>query len=170
MGAHDELLDDDRLTAFGLLMEVTGALSRHVTVQIGRHDLAPSEFEVLIRLSRSPHESLRMSDLAAQAMLSSSGLTRLVDRLEDRGLVARAPCPTDQRGALASVTADGHALLAGALPGHLDLIQDLFIHAVSPADLDAFVAILRRLRDHVRPGAEAGVEACPEVPDAPALR
>ena len=64
-------------------------------------------FEVLLRLARTPGGRLRMSDLAAQTTLTASGLTRVVDRLEDAGLVKREACPTDRRSTYAVLTAEG---------------------------------------------------------------
>ncbi len=95
-----DVLDDPRLTEMGLLMEVATSLTRLFGDQIAEHDLVPSEFEVLMRLARSPGGQLRMNDLARQIGLSSSGLTRLADRLEGRGLIERRPCPEDGRGSL----------------------------------------------------------------------
>lgn len=158
MSDRSDLLDDGRLTAFGLLMEVQGAVAARCLAQIAEHGLSPSEFEVLLRLSRSPGGRLRMSDLAAQALLSSSGLTRLVDRLEQADLVTRSACPTDKRGSFAQVTAAGAERMTAALPGHLAVIEELYTGALSPSELTALTATLRRLRDHVRPAAAVGAD------------
>lgn len=153
---QDAHLDDPRLTAVGLLMEVASGLSDRLAGQIRDHGLALSEFEVLLRLTRSPGGQLRMSDLAAQVNLSSSGLTRLVDRLADRGLLERRACPTDGRGAFAAVTETGEGLLRAVLPGHLALIEEWFTGRVDGARLAALEDGLRAVRAVVRPGAEAG--------------
>ncbi len=155
------LVDDPRLTAAGLLFEAAAGLGDHLSAQIAEHGLAPSEFEVLLRLGRSPGGQLRMSDLAAQVDLSSSGLTRLVDRLERRRLVERRACPTDGRGAFAVATPAGAALLREVLPGHLALIEQWYTSRLSPARLDALSDALRTVRDAVRPDAEAGAHADP---------
>lgn len=154
--AAAELVDDPRLTAAGLLFEAAAGLGDHLAAQVAEHELVPSEFEVLLRLGRSPGGQLRMSDLAAQVDLSSSGLTRLVDRLEHRGLVERRACPTDGRGAFATLTAAGTSRLLAVLPGHIDLIERWYTSRLSPAGLDALSDALRTVRDAVRPDAEAG--------------
>src|SRR6266508_2753364 len=83
------LAHDQRITLMGLFAEAyTGVVAKH-TVQLTEHGLAAAEFEVLLRLSRSPNAELRMSDLAAQTSLTTSGITRLVDRLERSGLLRR---------------------------------------------------------------------------------
>jgi DNA-binding MarR family transcriptional regulator len=154
-------LHDGRLTAAGLLFEVAWGLLDRLDPQIGEHGLGRSEFEALLRLARSPEGRLRMTDLAAQTNLSASGLTRLVDRLQARGLVTRQADATDGRGLLAEVTAAGRALVLEVVPGHLDLIQQWYVDALSPAQLEALTDALRAVRARVRPGAEAGTGEAP---------
>jgi DNA-binding MarR family transcriptional regulator len=149
-------LDDPRLTAAGLLFEVANGLTGQLTSQIAQAGVSMSEFEVLLRLSRSDGTRLRMSDLATQANLSSSGLTRLVDRLEARGLVARQACPSDGRGSFAVLSADGLELLLSIMPGHVELIDRWYTSTLSPDQLAQITAALRTVRAVVRPGAEAG--------------
>jgi len=161
-GRPDSLLSDHRLTEIGLLFEVATALMDVLSAHISEHGLSGSELEVLLRLSRSPGGQLRMSDLARQTGLSASGLTRLVDRLVGRGLVARLACPTDRRGSFAAVTGDGRALIGDLLPGHLDLIERWFTSAMDPTLADSLSDALRAVRARVRPDADAGAaEGCP---------
>jgi MarR family 2-MHQ and catechol resistance regulon transcriptional repressor len=152
------LLDDDRLTAIGLLFEVANGLTTQLGGQITAAGLALSEFEVLLRLSRSPDTRLRMSDLAVQANLSSSGLTRLVDRLEARGLVVRQACPSDRRGSFATLTPTGLELLLTIVPGHVELIDRWYTSTLTARQLDQITGALRTVRAVVRPGAEAGAD------------
>jgi DNA-binding MarR family transcriptional regulator len=152
----ENLFDDPRITAFGLLSEAYAALSARFAVQFAEHGLAPVEFEVLIRLARSAGHQLRMTDLAAQTSLSTSGVTRVVDRMERDGLVCRRACPTDRRSLYTVITKAGLDRLAEALPGHLALIDRWFTGQLPPAQLDALLAGLRALRDAVLPGAVAG--------------
>jgi DNA-binding MarR family transcriptional regulator len=147
-----DLWDDERITAFGMLLEAHAA----VMSQIGR-DLEVSIgipilwFEVLIRLARSPEQRLRMAELARQVGLSTSGLTRLVDRIEEAGYVARQACPDDRRGANAVLTTEGEKLLRKALPPHLESIET---HLAAPLgkDLGRFLDLLRTVRDSAGPG------------------
>lgn len=151
-----DLLDDPRLTAIGLLFEVAHGVGDLLAPQLTAAGLATSEFEVLMRLSRSPGGALRMTDLAGQAALSTSGLTRLVDRLEHRGLVARQACPTDRRGLLATITPAGRELVLDMLPEHLALIDTWYTGRLSATQLDALLSALRVVREAVRPEATAG--------------
>src|SRR5689334_4719565 len=81
-----------------------------------RHGLTVSEFDVLITLVNSPHGELRMTELAHAVMLSPSGLTRLVARLEREGFIERRPAPDDGRSYLARITGSGRAKLDEARP------------------------------------------------------
>jgi DNA-binding MarR family transcriptional regulator len=152
--AHD--LDDSRITAMGLLSEAYLGLTARLACQIAEHDLSPIEFEVLLRLGRSPDGQLRMTDLSAQTSLSASGVTRVVDRLERDRLVARRACASDRRSLYAVITDVGRGRLNAVLPGHLELIGEWFTRRLPPAELSALLSSLRVVRDAVRPGAEAG--------------
>jgi MarR family 2-MHQ and catechol resistance regulon transcriptional repressor len=152
------LRDDPRITAVGLLAEAFLGLSQKLEQQIAEHDLKPLEFEVILRLGRSPDASLRMTDLAAQAHITTSGVTRVVDRLEQDGLVRRRACETDRRGSFAQLTEAGQERLEAILPGHLRLIEHWFISRLTDDQLNAMLAGLRTVRDAVNPQATAGIE------------
>ena len=151
-----DLLSDPRITAAGLLAEASSGLTAKTMAQLNEHGLGQVDFDVLIRLARSPGQQLRMSDLAAQTGLSTSGITRVVDRLERDGLVERRACPTDRRGSFTAITKTGEAKLLAALPGHLDLIDKWFTGLYEAQELDQFLGGLRRLRDVVRPESVSG--------------
>jgi DNA-binding MarR family transcriptional regulator len=116
-------------------------------------DLSMQWFEVLIRLARSPGHRLRMCDLANQVALSPSGLTRAVDRLEEAQLVAREHCPEDRRVSYASLTDAGLARIEAALPAHLGHLDEYFVGVLTPEELQQLTAAMRKVRDHVNPGA-----------------
>lgn len=155
MSEH-RLLDDPRLTAIGLLFEAHTGLSARFAAQFCAHGVSPVEFEVLARLARSPGHALRMSDLAAQTSLSTSGVTRVVDRLERDDLVARRACASDRRSSYAVITPLGLARLDEILPGHLELIEQWFTGRLDPERLGVLLESLRTIRDAVHPGATAG--------------
>lgn len=155
-GVEESIFSDPRITAVGLFTEAFTGLSAKFSAQFAEHNLAMAEFEVLLRLSRSPGGELRMSDLAAQTSLTTSGITRLVDRLERSGLLCRRACPSDRRGLLATLTDAGRQRIAEVLPGHIALIDEWFSGLLEPAELDAMLSALRKVRDAVRPGATAG--------------
>ncbi|HLU45316.1 MAG TPA: MarR family transcriptional regulator [Natronosporangium sp.] len=148
--------DDPRITAFGLLAEVYAGLSGVLSEQLAEHGLSLVEFEVLVRLARSPQRQLRMTELAGQVALTTSGITRVVDRLERRELVCRQACPNDRRGAWAVLTAAGEERLAAALPEHVALLERHFTGRFSPAELTLLTTRLRQIRDEVHPGGMPG--------------
>lgn len=151
-----DLLSDPRITAAGLLAEASSGLVAKTMPQLSEHGLGQVDFDVLIRLARSPGQQLRMTDLAAQTGLSTSGVTRVVDRLERDGLVERRACPTDRRGSFTVITKTGEAKLLAALPGHLDIIEKWFTGLFEARDLEVFLGGLRKLRDVVRPESVSG--------------
>lgn len=96
------------------------------------------EYQVLAMLSGSPNRTMRMSSLAEVTNASLSRLSRVVTRLESRGLVRREPDPTDGRFTNAILTVDGFQTLAEAAPGHVSLVRSLVIDVLSPEQLRRF--------------------------------
>ena len=144
----------DRITLVGLVFEAASGLHRAVGPPLERQcDLAGQDFEILIRLARTPGGRLRMSDLAAQTALTPSGLTRAIDRLSDAGLVSRQACPEDRRGAFAALTVSGEERMRQALDIHRTQLAELLDGALDPDEELALVAALRKLRDRVNPEA-----------------
>jgi DNA-binding MarR family transcriptional regulator len=121
-----------------------------------RHGLSLQEYETLLHLAESPERRLRMGRLADSLLLSKSGVTRLVDRLVDDGLVERTSCSSDARGAEATLTALGLSRLRVAAPTHLDGIRDYFVSAIDAADL----AVVERAMDAVSEGLCNGAAHC----------
>lgn len=96
-----------------------------------------TEYEVLVRLSESPHRTLRMGELASSVGYSRSRLTHTIKRMERAGLVTRASCDSDGRGVQATMTEDGFALLRSAAPAHVDSVRRVFVDAIAPEDYAA---------------------------------
>jgi MarR family transcriptional regulator, 2-MHQ and catechol-resistance regulon repressor len=157
-GQPHRLLGDDRITALGLFGEAFSGLASRLGAHLAEHGLASVEFEVLLRLARSPGRQLRMTDLSTQTSLTTSGVTRVIDRLAREALVCRRACETDRRASYAFVTDAGLARLDAMLPSHLAMIEQWFTGRLTPDELGAFVETLRTIRDAVRPGAAAGAE------------
>lgn len=147
--------DDPRITTFGMLLEAHAAVITQVNRELEATSGIPvSWFEVLLRLARSEGGRLRMAELARQVGLSTSGLTRLIDRIEEAGYVRREACKEDRRGANAVLTDDGAALLRKAVPPHLDSLE---VHLAQP--LGDRMATLRDLLQLVRDSNGPGL--CP---------
>jgi MarR family transcriptional regulator, 2-MHQ and catechol-resistance regulon repressor len=149
-------MDDARFTAVGLFAEAYTGLTGRFAAQFEQHHLSSVEFEVLMRLARSPGRRLRMTDLAGQTSLSTSGVTRVVDRMDRDGLIRREACASDRRSSYAVITDAGLTRLDEVLPGHLELVQQWFIGQLSPDQLSGLLSALRTIRDAVNPCATAG--------------
>jgi MarR family transcriptional regulator, 2-MHQ and catechol-resistance regulon repressor len=158
MSVMPDRLEDPRLTLVGLLAEVFTGMEAEGATQLAEHGLANAEFEVLIRLARSPNRRLRMTHLAAQTSLTTSGITRVVDRLVGRGLVTRQACPQDRRCTYAVITAAGLDRMEAVLPGHLDVVDRWLVAPLDDGQLQALESALRTVRDAGRPEATAGAD------------
>jgi DNA-binding MarR family transcriptional regulator len=138
----------------GLLVEVHAGLRSAADPDLEAHGVAGSSFDVLIRLARSPEQRLRMTDLASQSTLSNSGLTRVVDRLLDAGLVERVRDGQDRRVFYAVLTPAGVQRVLDALPSHLAVIDRTLTGLLDPDERAAFEGALRKIRAVVKPGSD----------------
>ncbi len=118
---------------------VVPTLDRELVDALG---LSLNQFEILNRLRRAGARGLRMSDLASRAVLSPSGVTRAVDQLERRGLVQRSVFEGDKRGSLATLTAEGRALLRRATTVHVQGLRKHFLTHMSRTELEDLVTAL----------------------------
>lgn len=109
------------------------------------HDLSVVEFTVMDALSRQHGWHMRMTQLARAAALSASAATRLVNRLEDRGLLTRILCADDRRGIYTELTHAGVALLEEARPTHDRVLEEARQEARQMAELAPLVDALDRL-------------------------
>lgn len=107
--------------------------------------LSLASYDVLVQLAEAPGRRLRMTELADAVLLSRSGVTRLVDRMERAGLVRRSPVASDGRGVAAELTAAGVARLRGAAPTHLAGVVRHFVARLDADDLAALERISRLL-------------------------
>jgi DNA-binding MarR family transcriptional regulator len=94
-----------------------------------------------------------MSDLAHAVALTTSGTTRLVDRIEAAGLIERQACATDRRVAYAALTAAGRKVLEKATPVHVESIQRHVIDTLDADEVRDLERLLRKLRDANQPSA-----------------
>ena len=109
------------------------------------HGLSLTSYEVLRRLAGADGGRLRMHDIASAVLLSRSGLTRLVDRLERDGLVARCSCENDARGAYAVITDAGRGKARAAHAAHHEGVRALFVAHYSEEELRLLASLLDRL-------------------------
>ena len=115
---------------------------------LASHGLPLSSYEVLLFLDNAPEGQLRMAQLADSVLLSRSGLTRLVDRLEEGGLVRRETCPSDLRGFNAVLTDAGRAALVEARVTHLTGVRRLFLDRFSVEEQRELGAYFDRILEY----------------------
>lgn len=101
-------------------------------------------FEVLLFVSRSPG-GLRMTELADSVLLSKSGITRLVDRMEEAGLIERGVCPSDRRGTIVRMTRRGSEEFEAAMPVSLRGVHEHFLRHLSPDETRTIEAALAKV-------------------------
>ncbi|NUR30245.1 MAG: MarR family transcriptional regulator [Catenulispora sp.] len=131
------------------LSQLHGRIESHLERALqSRHDLSAREYSLLEVLSHQ-HDGegghLRMNQVADAVVLSQSATTRLVTRLEDRGLLERYLCPTDRRGIYTNVTPAGLVLLAQARPTHDAALRAALDAAAADARLATLVATVEKL-------------------------
>jgi len=139
-------LTNQELAAWGGLLRTHARLVRELDAELtAEHRLPLSSYEVLLRLANSATGGMRMSEIADAVLLSRSGLTRLVDRLERGGLVAREPCNDDARGQRAVITELGRARFSEARVTHLAGVRRSFLGRLDARELSQLSRIWRVL-------------------------
>jgi DNA-binding MarR family transcriptional regulator len=137
----------DGLVAWRALLRAhaaaVGSIERDLAVS--EPDLPLTWYDVLVALVDAPARRLRLRELARDVLLSRSGLTRLVDRLEAAGLLRREPDPTDRRGAFAVLTDEGYTAVRRTWPRYARAIQQHFARHLEPGE----AAILARALERV---------------------
>ena len=112
---------------------------------VSAHGLTINDYEVLLRLAQAPERRMRRVDLAESVLLTASGITRLLDRLERDGYVERAECASDRRVTYAVLTEDGYDKLREAADTHMSGVQELFAGRYSVAELERLAELLGRV-------------------------
>jgi DNA-binding MarR family transcriptional regulator len=111
--------------------------------------LSETDYDVLSTLSEKPEGRWRARDLAAQLLWSTSRLAHHVGRMEQRGLVARQPCPGDARGALVSLTEQGRAALEQAAPLHVASVRRHIIDLLTPDEIATLDTMAEKVISHL---------------------
>ena len=139
---------DPRLAAWATFLRAHARVTRALEREL--HDeqrMALADYDVLVQLAAATPHQLRMGELAERLLLSRSGITRLIDRLERAGFVTRAECDTDRRGSWAVLTDAGYARLREATPSHLRGVAEHFIDRIPSEELVALEETLARVLD-----------------------
>ena len=109
------------------------------------HGLSANDFETLLHLSRADRGALRRIDLAEKLRLTPSGVTRLLDGLEEAGLTGRRDCVSDARVTYSEITDAGREMLQLAFGTHAAVCEELIGAHLSPAEIEELSELLRRL-------------------------
>jgi MarR family 2-MHQ and catechol resistance regulon transcriptional repressor len=132
------------------LARAHNAVAQLAAADVARHGLTTAEFGVLEALyHKGP---MLLNEVQRRILVSSGGITYLVDRLEKRGLVERRDCPGDRRARLAALTADGEALLAAIFPQHAATIRDA-LAGLTAQEKEEVVRLMRTIQK-TAPAAE----------------
>lgn len=147
----DRLLDDGLpgrrgLEAWRALLEAHASMVRQLEIDLETETgLALADFDVLAQLAQAGGQ-LRMTDLAARALISRSGMTRRVARLVDEGLVRRANADADARAVVVALTEAGLIRLTETVPVHLQGISNLFAAKLDDQELAALESALAKVK------------------------
>jgi DNA-binding MarR family transcriptional regulator len=156
--------EEERLSVWLTLVRANAAVSDALGHELETvRDLPLSWFEILLGIAQEPGGRRRMQDLAGFALISKSGLSRLVDRMEAAGLVRRESCPSDRRGTFAALTEKGAAALELATPVFLDGFERHVASHLSDADVRALQAALGKVLEAT--GQPASVSCRTSAPE-----
>jgi len=134
--------------AFSSLLGAHATLTRELSATlVASHGLTINDYGALLLLSRAGEQGMRRIDLANELQLSPSGITRLLDRLEDQGYVGKGECKEDARVSYAILTDAGLQKLREAAPGHIEDIDRRLSSALSEDEIRTLNELLGRLTD-----------------------
>jgi DNA-binding MarR family transcriptional regulator len=141
-------IDDDRIRLMTLIVRthrrLTDSLGRELEQSVG---IPLVFFDVLIHVGGAPESRLTMSKLSSDVALTTGGVTRLVDRMVEAGLVARQNCPSDRRSIYVVLTPEGQAVLDKAVAAHIDGINRHLVAHLSDGDRAALEVALHKVLD-----------------------
>jgi DNA-binding MarR family transcriptional regulator len=134
--------------AFSNLLGAHAALTRELNAAlVASHGLTINDYGCLLLLSRAGEEGMRRIDLANELQLSPSGITRLLDRLEDQGLVGKGECKEDARVSYALLTEAGLAKIKQAWPEHVEAVELRVASVLSEEEIHTLRELLGRLSE-----------------------
>ena len=155
-GAAAQAANSRLVRDFGLLIKSATRLERRIDSALRREcGISHTMLEVLIRLCRKPGEEVSQRQLGDDLILTSSGTTRLVDRMEEAGLVRRAPSPGDRRVALVEPTPQGRTTFLRGAAVHARIVEEHFVRPLPTEDYAHLTAALTTL-DKALADDEAG--------------
>ena len=143
-------LTDDEQCAWRTHLDVSRLLTHQLEKDLQPFGLTMNDYEILVNLSESDDQRMRMSDLAAATLQSKSRLSHQITRMENAGLVRRENCESDRRGLYAVLTDQGRETMRKVAPHHVASVRRHFIDMLSPEDLAGLRASLPPVAEHLR--------------------
>lgn len=135
-------LDEREQRAWRSLMKMQAGLSAYIERQLRTHSgLSAADYQVLAHLSEAPEGRLRSFALGDVLQWEKSRLSQHLTRMQNRDLIRRERCPTDQRGAVVVITEQGRTLVETAAPLHLADVRNVLIDHVTPAQMDLLIEL-----------------------------
>ncbi|MDN0199252.1 MarR family transcriptional regulator [Streptomyces sp. S.PNR 29] len=132
---------------FGLLIKAATRLEQRIDTALRQEcEISHTMFEVLIRLCRQQGEEVSQRRLADDLTLTSSGITRLIDRMEGAELVRRVPAPGDRRSVLVESTDRGRTVFLRAAAVHAQVVERYFVAPVAPDDYERLTSSLLEIQ------------------------
>ncbi len=142
----DTELEQSRLVAWRSFLTAHAALINQIERELLEAGVVPlSWYDVLFALYDAPGQRLRMNELASAIVLSRSGLTRLIDRLETEGLLTRERSVSDRRGASAVLTEKGLEAMRRAWPIYAKGIDEHFAHYLSDEEARILTGVFQKM-------------------------
>jgi len=138
-------LSPAEMAAWRSYIGTTGDLMRAIEKDLAPFGLDRGDYQLLAMLSEAPDQRVRMCDLADSLRLTRSGLTRRMEGVLKKKLVARVQSEDDGRVAFAHLTPKGFDLLKTAAPQHLDSVRRLMIDLLSPAEIKAVASAFKKI-------------------------
>ncbi len=139
-------LEKSRHLAFKEFIAAHARIMEVVDAELAKANMIPlTWYDVLVTLEYADGHSLRMSELAERVLLSRSGLTRLMDKLVQKGFVVRRTCPTDKRGLHAILTDKGQKVREETWPLFSSLIQEIFGAQMSDEEAGNITTVMNRI-------------------------
>jgi len=136
------------VTLWGLVIEGYAATQDRLLGEIAdRFGLPPAQFDILLRLLRSPDQRMPMTRLAREAALTSGGFTKVADRMVEAGLIRRERSDDDRRVVYAALTGHGRRVAEGARAACAEIVREAVIRPLGIAGARALAETMRTLRE-----------------------
>jgi DNA-binding MarR family transcriptional regulator len=142
-------LTPQEMSAWRGFIAVSNDLWRIVDRDLAQHDLDSGDFQLLAMVSESPEQRIRLCDLADQLRLTRSGLTRRMDGVLKKKLVARVQSTEDGRVAYAQMTTKGMDLLKVVAPQHLETVRRIMFNHLTSNEVKSMASGLSKVAEHL---------------------